>query len=377
MASRRPVTAIGKAMTEQQKERLSLLSQQGYQLLRENMIKAARDKFQEILQEDPNNNYALVGLGDLERKEHNFEKAVVYYEHCLEHHPDNNYALFGLAESYRALRRYNRAIEVWEQYLKHDDQNVTVLTRVADVYRKARNFERSRSLYHHVLEIESDNAYALIGLGHLHYDFKDYHSARYYWERMHEISGDKVDIRVLTSLGNCCRKLKSFDKGIPYFESALKREPRNFYALFGLADCYRGLQRPEESLVYWKQILELDPKNKVILTRIGDAYRAMQCFDEAETHYREALNLQYDLYAILGLAIIHRLQGRYDEAIAALEDLAQSDPENTRVFIELASCYEDQKRIPEALAVLSRYVQGARTPGRIVQRKIAELRELL
>ena len=57
--------------------------------------------------------------------------------------------------------------------------------------------------------------------------------------------------------------------------------------------------------------------------------------------------------------------------------MAQSDPENTRVFIELASCYEDQKHIPEALAVLSRYVQGARNPGRIVQRKIAELKELL
>lgn len=360
-------------MSEENKERLSLISRQGYQLLRENMTAEAREKFEEILAEEPDNNYALVGLGDLERKERHFDKAVELYERCLASHPENNYALFGLAESYRAQRKYNRAVEVWEQYLTFDNENVTVLTRVADVYRKLRTFDRSRELYLRVLEIEKDNPYALIGLGHLHYDFKQFDSARHHWERMYEIAGDSVDIRVLTSLGNCHRKLKTYQQGIPYFKKALEREPDNFYALYGLADCYRGLHQPEESLEYWQRILKNDPENKVILTRAGDAYRTMDRYDEAEDYYRRALNVQYDVYAIIGLAVIHRRQKQFEKAISALEDLAVNEKDNARVFLELSGCYEDQGRIPEALAVLSRYVEGARNPGRNVQRRIAEL----
>ena len=148
-------------------------------------------------------------------------------------------------------------------------------------------------------------------------------------------------------------------------------------ALYGLADCYRGLQRPEESLEYWHRILEIDPRNKVILTRAGDAYRSMNDLDHAEDYYRRALNLQYDLYAILGLAIIHRRKGRLAEAISALEDLASSEPENARVFLELSGCYEDQGRVPEALAILSRHIEAACNPARSVQRKVAELKARL
>lgn len=360
--------------TSEEKERLSLLSQQGYQYLRENMTTEARQRFEEVLEAEPENNYALVGMGDLERKERRFNKAVTYYLQCLEHYPENNYALFGLAESYRSMKQFNRAVEVWERYLKHDGENVTVLTRVADAYRKARIFDRSRELYQQVLELEPENSYALIGLGHLNYDFHNYAEARSYWERMHRKSGDAVDIRVLTSLGNCHRKMKTFRDGVQYFELALEREPHNFFALYGLADCYRGMQQPEQSLVYWQRILDTDPENKVILTRIGDAYRTMEKLEEAEDYYRRALNVQYDSYAILGLAIIHRRKKQYEEAIAALERLSESEPENHRVALELSGCYEDQRRIPEALAVLSRFVQRTRNPGRQVQRRIADLR---
>ena len=94
-----------------------------------------------------------------------------------------------------------------------------------------------------------------------------------YYPRMVELQAEAVDIRVLTSIGNCYRKLKQFESGVPYFEKALAKEPDNFYALFGLADCYRGTARPNLSLDYWNRILAKDPRNKVILTRAGDAYR--------------------------------------------------------------------------------------------------------
>lgn len=337
----------------------------------------ARTRYEEILERDSTNRYALVALGDIERRERKYDRAIDYYSRCLEFEPENNYALFGLAESYRALRRYGEAIVVWERYIKHDGENVTVLTRVADAYRKTGAFERSRDLYLAVLEIEEDNPYALIGLGHLYYDFHEYESAKYYWERMYEIAGPKPDIRVLTALGNCHRKLRTYELGVPYFFEALAIEQDNFYALYGLADCYRGMRFAERSLEYWTRILENDPSNKVILTRAGDACLALGELENAAEYYHRALEVDFDLFAMIGLAVIHRKRGEYNDAIEALEELSVSNPGNSRIVLELVSCYEARHDPSAALGVLRRHVEAVRTPSNAVKKRLSEVQRVL
>ena len=270
----------------------------------------------------------------------------------LQFHENNNYALFGLADCYKALNQFTKAIQIWEQYLKHDDKNITVLTRVADAYRKIRIFKRSKEIYLKVLELENTNPYALIGLGHLHYDYKEYREALHYWTRMYNQNHDSCDIRVLTSLGNCHRKLKTYEEGIPYFNKALERDPVNFYALFGMADCYRGLNRQKESIYFWNKILDIDPQNKVILTRAGDAYRNIAEFAKAKDYYEKALDIDFDIYAALGLALLCKDEGKYEEAIERLKSLIRDDRKNYRLYVDLAECYIKINRKPEAVAVL-------------------------
>ncbi len=343
-------------------------SKKGYQYLKENRIEEAEECFARILEKDRENNYALVGLGDAARKRGAYRDAVDHYKKCLVYHPGNNYALFGLADCYKALNQYQKAIEIWEQYLLHDNKNITVLTRVADAYRKVRDFRKSKAIYLRVLEMEADNPYALIGLGHLHYDFKEYRDALGFWQRMVELQGEGVDIRVLTSIGNCYRKLKQFELGIDPFSKALAKEPENFYALFGLADCYRGLGQPAKSLDHWNKILARDPRNKVILTRAGDALRGLERYDEAIEYYQRALNIEFDVYAVLGLSMIARMQGKFDDAIVSLRKLIQNDPKNYRLYIELSQCYTsigERQKAAEALMDFQRlgirnvYVQDA------------------
>ena len=163
---------------------------------------------------------------------------------------------------------------------------------------------------------------------------------------------ENVDIRVLTSIGNCHRKLKTFSEGIPFFEAALNRENNNFYALFGLADCYRGMNQGEKAIEYCKRILELDPKNKMILTRTGDAYRNLNAFDTAKEYYERALNIEFDTYAILGLVLISKAQEKYSEAITSLKRLVQQDSRNYRLYLELSDCYNKNGERKKAVETL-------------------------
>jgi tetratricopeptide (TPR) repeat protein len=355
---------------------ISDLSKKGYQFLKEDKIFEAVDCFNKILAIDEYNNYALVGMGDAIRKRGAFRDAVIFYQRCLVHHPGNNYALFGLADCFKALNQYHKAIEIWEQYLLHDEKNITVLTRVADAYRKVKDFKHSKEIYLKVLDMEANNPYAIIGLGHLHYDFKEYREALFYWERMLQpgITVNKVDIRVLTSIGNCHRKLKTFESGIPLFEQALERDSYNFYALFGLADCYRGLNQSSRSLEYWNRILKQDPRNKVILTRAGDAYRALEEFDVAVEYYERALNIEFDTYAVLGLALVDKAKGNYDTAIESLKRLIQQDPKNYRLYLELAECLLKQDNKTQAIEVLEDFQrQGIRNTS--IMEKLEALRD--
>jgi len=331
------------------------LSKKGYNYLKEGVLEEAQGAFEELLELEPKNNYALVGLGDVCRKRGEFEKATGYYQECLRQHPANNYALFGLADAYKALGLFHRALDIWEEYLKQDPENVTVLTRVADAYRKVRSFSRSKETYVKVLDREPGNAYALIGLGHLYYDFKDYREALHSWEKMYDRNPEGADIRVLTSLGNCHRKLKTYADGIPYFERVLTAHPDNFYALFGLADCYRGLNRSRESLDYWNQILVFDPQNKVILTRAGDALRTLERYDEAEASYKKALAIEFDLYAVLGLALVHKARGNFEEALHSLQGVLRNDANNPRIYQEMAECHLALRQKDEAVKVLSSF----------------------
>ncbi|MFP4644515.1 MAG: tetratricopeptide repeat protein [Spirochaetales bacterium] len=351
-------------LPEDERQRITDLSREGYQHLRENNLATAEECFRAILEIEENNNYALVGLGDTYRKRRRCREAVEFYKQCLVWKPENNYALFGLADCYKAMKQFNRAIEVWEEYLKYDSENVTVLTRVADAHRKARNFNRSRELYYMALEQEPENDYALIGLGHLHYDFRMFREALDFWKRMYNRPNQKPDIRVLTAIGNCYRKLKQFDKGCRIFEEALQREPNNFYALFGVADCYRGLDESHKSLEYWNRILEQNPENKVILTRAGDAYRELGDYDRAEMYYKRALNIEFDLYAVFGLAMIAKSQERYDDAMRSLSGLLEADPGNHRFALEAANCALKLGRTGEARSILEKQLaDGAKNRG--------------
>ena len=332
-------------------------SKRGYQLIKEDRLLEAEELFNDILEKDDDNNYALVGLGDIERKKLNFGKAIIYYQRCLAKHSNNNYALFGLGDCYKSLDDYKKATDIWEEYLKYDPENITVLTRIASSYRKLKNFQKSRQAYLRVLEFVPDNDYALVGIGHLYYDFKEYKEALKYWLKMYEINQVKIDVRVLTSIGNCYRKLKEFGKGIYFFNKALGIAPNNFYAIFGLADCYRGNKEYDEALKYWLSIIERDPKNNLVLTRIGDTYRYLKDYENSQIYYKRALDVDFDIFAMLGLALLQKEQGQYEEALTAIKNLIKTNPKNSILYVNAAECYEALGQIENAIDILSNFLQ--------------------
>ncbi len=341
---------------EEPAEHITHLSKMGYRYIKERKYAEAEINFREILSYDEQNNYAMVGLGDALRRQRRDREAIEYYNRCLDLYPENNYALFGIAESYRALKYYQKAIEAWERYAVLDSKNITVMTRMADIYRKMKNLQRSKEIYEDVLEIDEENVYAIIGLAHVYYDLCLYNTSLIYWERIFNKSNARVDIRLLTSIGNCYRKLRNFDKSLEFFQKAEHLEPRNFYVLYGMADSYRGLQDFSKSMEYWELIIQGGNHNQFLLTRAGDTASASGQLGRAREFYQRALSMGADLYATLGLAGLEHDSGNHTRAIELLEAILVTHYRNPRLQIDLAMNYCAINMARKALTDLEAYV---------------------
>ncbi len=92
----------------------------------------------------------------------------------------------------------------------------------------------------------------------------------------------------------------------------------------------------------------------MILTGIGDSYRRMNDLDTAKQYYQKALNIEYDSYAVLGLALINKEKGNYSEAIESLTGMLSNDPKNPRLYQEIAQCWIALERKDKALETLTR-----------------------
>ena len=106
-------------------------------------------------------------------------------------------------------------------------------------------------------------------------------------------------------------------------------------------------------------------QNKVILTRAGDALRNLDRLDEAEEYYKRALNIEFDTYAVLGLALINKAKGNFLEALESLTGLLVNESKNPRLYTEIAECYIELGNKDKAQAILSRYLRTGQKNARI------------
>ena len=66
-------------------------------------------------------------------------------------------------------------------------------------------------------------------------------------------------------------------------------------------------------------------------------------------------NIDFDIYAALGLALICKGEGKYEEAIDRLSNLIKNDQKNYRLYIDLADCYIKLNKPQKAIEALESF----------------------
>lgn len=125
----------------------------------------------------------------------------------------------------------------------------------------------------------------------------------------------------------------------------------------------------------WQQAIKEDPNNPQLVMNLGQYYLALartqteadkpgilsddgkKSLDLAQQSFQKATTLKADyLEPQLNSALVLRLQGKPQEAVALLEKLAQKNPNSTDALFNLSENYLADNRQDDALPVLQRLV---------------------
>jgi tetratricopeptide (TPR) repeat protein len=337
---------LNKRQQERNREDMDLktLGKVAHRLAKERKYQEAEEQYILILETNPNDVYALVGIGDLKRKRKAFRQAVSYYQRAREIEQDNKFALLGLGDAYRGLREVGKALEIWLYYLLLRPHDYKVMTRVGDGFRKKEDFDKAKKYYFMALKERPDDPYALIGLGDIYLKEGNNEAALDFFEKL---SGDSVV--ALTSAAAIYRKQRKFEKALRYYQRILEINPQDSYAWHGKADCLRGMKDYESAIKAWNLAMKRGMNPRIALTRIGDAYVSLKDFEQAETYYTKALTLGYDKYAYLGMARIHARKNKIDKVKEIFSSLIENLPNDLRVAAEFKGFVKKYPRIGKDL----------------------------
>jgi len=186
------------------------------------------------------------------------------------------------------------------------------------------------------------------------------------------------------------KEMKNDTEGaISAYKLVLQTDPKNDAAMFALAKIYFEAQNAEQTLLYAEQAVTIDSKNKWYLAQYAEALAASDKFKEAAEAYRKLVAQNPNDYEYAfdwaymriksndvegAIAVYDQVEksvgvseemtvqkqklymklGKIDKAIAELQKLVDSDPQEPRYYQLLAEMYQANNMNDKAMEVLEK-----------------------
>jgi tetratricopeptide (TPR) repeat protein len=191
---------------------------------------------------------------------------------------------------------------------------------------------------------------------------------------------------LLVSIAECCLDEGMDEEAISYLEQVDKNDEEYLRALILQADLYEGMGLTEVAERKLKDAHEKDTEHPILSYALADFYLRQGKFDsslplfqkaidnnaeiedlslryaealsragkfeEALPFYRNGLDHHKDLYSLFGHGVTAFKAGEFKEAISALEELKDMDPDYTTLYSVLSESYEEEGALDEAYQVI-------------------------
>ena len=188
-----------------------------------------------------------------------------------------------------------------------------------------------------------------------------------------EIGG--IDIRSQREKAMRYTRRSEFEKAVEIYKQLIESMPEDHRSVAALAKLYTKQEMHGEAISTWHSLLKVDPENTQYRSELVEAYRAAGSFPEVLEIVQKLIeeNPSIDYYS--QLALVYMVEDRFDDAVAAYGKAIELDPNNSRVYKDLAQLYAETGDLDTAEKIYKTALQLTRDnrSRRIINIQLAEV----
>ncbi len=133
-------------------------------------------------------------------------------------------------------------------------------------------------------------------------------------------------------MGKAHLNLEQYDLALADFQAAAEANPTLTFVHFNLGLTYLKKQDYDHARDEFLKDAAVEPDLALNYDELGDVYSLLQQDSDADKSYREALSLDPQLiHSYLGLAKTCQREGKYSEALTAIDSANKLDPDRTDI----------------------------------------------
>ena len=317
-------------------------------------LQGAQSYFEKLLNENPNNPYALYGLARIDFVRKEYDKAIEKLQSSTKIDPRfvDAYGYHGgLPEVYKAKNDLDSGIQYFSELVQADPQNACAYYGLARCHLKKYQWGKALKLLAKAIELEPEltfayhsmiysyfrtsrydnvletseellkvagrigdvemTAYAVMMLGNAYFLQGDYLRALHKYnealKRARDIGDKGREVQCLNNVAAVYAMSANFPKALQYFKVTLTmaikagRKESEVQALTNIANIYKDQGKHREALRYYQEALESAEKNtlmpevSVALANMAQVYEKRADYDQAVQYQNRALKIAIEI----------------------------------------------------------------------------------
>ncbi len=290
----------------------------------------------------------LHSLGRLDDAGASFRKGIAVDPNFAE-------AFSNLAAVLNDQGKIDDAVENYRNALSTNPKSALTYYNYAATLNDAARLEEAAENYRIAITINPGFAEAYNNLGGVYMTLGQIDEAEACYRKAIELQLEFLEAH--NNLGNAYREKTWFDEAVESYQKAISLDSRFSEAYRNLGSVYKDQSKIAEAIEAYNTSIKLNPQGVEAQTNLGELYEIMSQLDEAEAWFDKALSIVPGYpNATIGMSVIKRRRGEYQQAIDLLEEISEEDLTVSvayRVQFELGKLYDLIGQTEQAFAHLS------------------------
>jgi tetratricopeptide (TPR) repeat protein len=264
--------------------------------------------------------------------------------------PQNTFTLAYLGEVLRHQERYEDALQALDEALGAEPDDATTLGTKGQVLAALGRSDEAIVALERAVEVDPGVDWARADLGRLLAQTGRLEDALTTWNAF--LARHPNDSAVLAHKGETLRQLGRFDEALEALDLALTYGPETSEARGTRGQVLRALGHSGEAIKDLERSVEIDGSMTWAYLELGETYREEGNFESAVQAFARAAKLNPDVDTLVAQGAMLRILGRHQEAMEVLDRALEIDRTDVGAIRNKAFALLGLRRFAEARAVL-------------------------